>query len=324
MVFAVIAYAKLLSIPLVVSYHTHVPDYIPKYTWAGLVRPMWSVINLATAAADLTLVPSPTMKRVLAENGTEASGIEVWRQAVDTDVFSPKFRSDAWRARLSNGVADPVILTYVGRLGAEKNLEILKDLLAALPPNVCLSLVGDGPARADLEAHFAGTRTHFTGMLSGDDLAAAYASADIFVMPSETETLGFVALEAMASGLAVVCVAAGGLVDIVSAPGEIGYVYPPNDYAALKNIVATLVAEPTTRARVAAAGRKHVEALGWLPAVRSIRDGQYTRAIKVFAGRQAVKLAKWRAALKVAAAVGAVAVLVVAVYMGVARLPVTA
>ena len=322
MVFAVIAYAKLLSIPLVVSYHTHVPDYIPKYTWKGLVRPMWSLIRVATRAADLTLVPSPTMKRVLAENGTDAAGIDVWKAAVDTDVFNPSFRSDEWRALLSNGIEDPVILTYVGRLGAEKNLEILKDLLAKLPQNACLAFVGDGPARADLEAHFAGTRTHFTGMLSGDDLAAAYASADIFVMPSETETLGFVALEAMASGLAVVAVAAGGLVDIVSRPGEIGYLYQPGDYDSLTSQVAMLVADADTRRRVATASRSHVEALGWLPAVRSVRDGQYTRAMRVFAGRQAA----WRAVLKKAATVAAAIAAVVAMWLLIMgrRLPVVA
>lgn len=322
MVFAVIAYAKLLSIPLVVSYHTHIPDYIPKYTWAGLVPPMWSLIRATTRAADLTLVPSPTMKRVLAENGSDAGGIDVWKAAVDTDVFNPRFRSAEWRARLAGGVANPVILTYVGRLGAEKNLAVLKDVLLALPDNACLAFVGDGPARADLEAHFAGTRTVFTGMLAGDDLSAAYASADIFVMPSETETLGFVALEGMASGLAVVAVAAGGLVDIVAKPGEIGFLYPPNDYATLTQQVRRLVDDAEERTRIATAARAHVESLGWLPAVKSVRDGQYTRAMKVFAGRQAA----WRAVLKRVAAVVATVAALAAVWVLVLgrRLPVVA
>jgi sulfoquinovosyltransferase len=371
MVYAVIAYAKLLAIPLVVSYHTHVPDYIPKYTWPGekrkrggesflfffpgqffsvssfsrhlaplaqtplpplstppgFVRPMWSLIRFFTRAADLTLVPSPTMKRVLAANGTDEAGIDVWRQAVDTEFFHPRFRSEEVRARISEGLtaSDPgaVVLTYVGRLGAEKNLHVLKDLLAALPPSVCLSLVGDGPAREELEAHFAGTRTHFTGMIKGDDLAAAYASADIFVMPSETETLGFVALEAMASGLPVVAVAAGGLVDIVTRPGDIGFLYPAGDYKALEDSTRALVKAPAERARVAGLARAHVETLGWLPAVRSVRDGQYSRAIRVFGLKRAAKLVRWKAALKGAAGAALVALLAVAAWalMGARRLP---
>lgn len=288
---------------------------------------MWSLIRFFTRAADLTLVPSPTMKRVLAANGTDEGGIDVWRQAVDTEFFHPRFRCAEMRERISDGLTktdpDAVILTYVGRLGAEKNLAVLKDLLAALPASVCLSLVGDGPAREELEAHFAGTRTHFTGMLKGDDLAAAYASADIFVMPSETETLGFVALEAMASGLPVVAVAAGGLVDIVSRPGDIGFLYPSDDYAALEAAARALVDSPAERARVAASARAHVETLGWLPAVRSVRDGQYSRAIRVFGVKRAAKLARWKAAFKGAAGAALVALLAVAAWalMGARRLP---
>lgn len=98
-------------------------------------------------------------------------------------------------------------------------------------PGARLALVGDGPSRAELQESFTGmTNVKFMGMMSGDALSQAYASADAFVMPSETETLGFVVLEAMASGVPVVAVAAGGILDILTQPGTTGLLYQPDDY----------------------------------------------------------------------------------------------
>ncbi|KAG2435904.1 hypothetical protein HXX76_007099 [Chlamydomonas incerta] len=215
MVFAAALYAKLLAVPLVVSYHTHVPEYIPKYTWRGLVEPMWSIIRWFTRTADLALVTSHAMKTELSRNACRSQSIEVWPRGVDADVFHPRHRSAAMRQRLSGGVPEAPLLLYVGRLGAEKNLDALRCVMEALP-GCRLALVGDGPARSQLEQHLAGLPVTFMGMLRGEELSAAYASADVFVMPSETETLGFVVLEAMASGLPVVAVAAGGLKDILA------------------------------------------------------------------------------------------------------------
>ncbi|KAK9819279.1 hypothetical protein WJX81_005993 [Elliptochloris bilobata] len=282
LVFAATLYAKLLAIPLVVSYHTHIPEYIPMYTWKGLVEPMWKIIRFNVLMADLTLVPSKTMKLELARNRCRSQRIDVWQQAVDTDVFNPVFRSADMRARMSGGRPDAVILTYVGRLGAEKNLEALKGVLQSLADTpACLCFVGDGPARRDLERHFEGLPVYFTGMLKGEELSSAYASADVFVMPSETETLGFVALEAMASGLPVVAVAAGGLVDIVTQPGVIGHLYASGDYARAAALTRGLVVDEGARVAMGAAARAHVEKLGWQAAIRRIRD-QYQRAIHTF------------------------------------------
>jgi sulfoquinovosyltransferase len=174
---------------------------------------------------------------------------------------------------------------------------MLKDVLARLPANARLAFVGDGPARADLEAHFQGTRTHFTGMLRGADLHAAYASADIFVIPSPTETLGFVALEAMASGLPAICAAAGGLVDIVTRPGEVGFLCPPDDVGAWAGVAATLVASSAERDRVGSAARAYVEGKGWAPAVAVVRDRQYRRAVRAHAARKGLKARARRDAL---------------------------
>lgn len=140
---------------------------------------------------------------------------QVWRKGVDTEVFHPRFFSTEMRSRMTDGHPEDPLIVYVGRLGNEKNLTFLKEILQRIP-NLRLAFVGDGPYREELQLAFEGTRTTFVGMLHGDDLSAAYASADVFVMPSETETLGFVVMEAMASKLPVVAVRAGGIPDIIN------------------------------------------------------------------------------------------------------------
>ncbi|DBB08687.1 TPA: hypothetical protein ACH3X3_008223 [Trebouxia sp. C0006] len=282
LVFSAIMYAKLLAIPLVVSYHTHIPEYIPKYTWRGLVEPMWNVIRYCTLVADLTLVPSKAMKLELSRNKCRDKRIDVWPRAVDTAVFNPAFRSQAMRERLTDSNPEATILVYVGRLGAEKNLEVLKDFLPRLPANTHLSFVGGGPHMQPLQTHFKGCPVTFTGMLKGADLSAAYASADIFMMPSETETLGFVALEAMASGLPVVAVAAGGLTDIITHPGVTSFLYPPGDYEQAIQHTHHLVSDPGFRHTMAAAARLEVERFGWNAAISRVRNLQYQRAIRIY------------------------------------------
>jgi sulfoquinovosyltransferase len=189
-------------VPLVQSYHTHLPIYIPRYTWAGLVKPMWDCIRMWTKKADVTMVTSSILQDEL--RGEGCPRLEVWQKGVDTVAFNPKFRSEACRRDVLCGGRPGKVIGCVGRLGAEKNLYDLKAILAKCPEGTNLALIGDGPERTKLEEHFKGTNTTFTGMLLGDDLAAAYASLDVFVMPSESETLGFVVMEAMASGVPVV------------------------------------------------------------------------------------------------------------------------
>lgn len=130
------------------------------------------------------------------------------------------------------------------------------------------------------------TNLFIQGMMKGQELSEAYASADVFVMPSETETLGFVVLEAMASGVPVVAVAAGGLTDIITAPGRTGLMYAPGDYAAAAAHVRRLAEDPAARAEIGAAGRAEVEAFGWTAATRKIRTQQYARAIRLARGKK--------------------------------------
>eukprot|EP00246_Nothoceros_aenigmaticus_P015917 TRINITY_DN690_c0_g1_i2.p1 TRINITY_DN690_c0_g1~~TRINITY_DN690_c0_g1_i2.p1 ORF type:complete len:212 (+),score=35.58 TRINITY_DN690_c0_g1_i2:151-786(+) len=188
------------------------------------------------------------------------------------------FKSDSMRYVLSNGEPEKPLIVHVGRLGAEKNLDFLKGLLERIPGSR-LAFVGDGPYRKELENMFKGMPVVFTGMLSGEALSQAYASGDIFITPSVTETLGFVVLEAMASGVAVVAARAGGIPDIVTREGETGYLFTPGDLDDCVDKVNLLLQRQDLRDKVAAAGRKEVEKFDWRASTKRVRNEQYSAAI---------------------------------------------
>jgi sulfoquinovosyltransferase len=290
MIFGAMTYCKAMDIPLVESYHTHIPHYIPRYTWAGLVKPMWDLIRFWNGYASTTLVTSSILENEL--RGEGCKNLQVWDKGVDTVAFNPSFKSEEMRKRLSGGRDGPII-GCVGRLGAEKRLGDLKDILAKLPSNVNLAIIGDGPERKRLEEHFAGTNTVFTGMITGDDLSAAYASLDVFVMPSPSETLGFVVMESMASGVPVVAVAAGGLLDILTNPGDVGLLYPEYDYDKAAEHVKMLLENDSERQRMGAASRADVEKWGWMSSNRNLRENQYSKGLERF-----FKLRNLRKAIK--------------------------
>ncbi|CAM6011252.1 unnamed protein product [Sphagnum balticum] len=279
MVFGALAIAKLLSVPVVMAYHTHVPMYIPKYTFSWLVKPMWLIIKFLHRAADLTLVMSHALgKEMRAAGASTAEKIRIWRKGVDSDSFHPRFRSQEMRNRLTDGAPDTPLIVHVGRLGAEKNLDFLKKVMERIP-EVRLAFVGDGPYRADLEEMFQGMNVMFTGMLQGEELSQAYASGDIFITPSESETLGFVVLEAMASGVSVVAARAGGIPDIVNQDGETGFLYTPGDLDDCLRKITALLESSDLRQKIGAAGRAEVEKFDWRASTRQVRNEQYSAAI---------------------------------------------
>lgn len=281
MVFGALVIAKLLSVPIVMSYHTHVPVYIPRYTFAWLVKPMWMVIKFLHRAADLTLVPSAAIAKDLQVAGvTAANKIRLWNKGVDSESFHPKYRCDEMRLRLSNGEPEKPLIVHVGRLGVEKSLEFLKSVMDRLP-DARIAFIGDGPYREELEKMFTGMPAVFTGMLQGEELSQAYASGDVFVMPSESETLGLVVLEAMSSGLPVVAVRAGGIPDIIPADleGKTGFLYTPGDLEDCLSKLEPLLNNKELRETVGKAARVETEKYDWRAATKVIRNEQYNAAI---------------------------------------------
>ncbi len=215
-----LAAARLLNIPIVSSYHTNLASYCSHFGFPVFTRPMWSYNRFVHNQCALTFCPSPSTATMLRTQGFEH--LRIWSRGVDTTHFSPSQRSLALRAQWLGARTDlkdaeqPVILLYVGRISWEKNLRLLMRAYQRMDYRRChLVIVGNGPAFAEVQSQLQGLPVTFTGYLTGEDLARAYASADIFAFPSYTETFGQVVLEAMASGLPVVGLEAEGVCDLV-------------------------------------------------------------------------------------------------------------
>jgi glycosyltransferase involved in cell wall biosynthesis len=216
-----------LHLPLVVSYHTDLPAYLAYYRLNFLSPHIWKIMRVRHNRATVNLCTSHAMMQELRQHGIER--VSLWPGGVDTCRFRPGRECAAMRGRLTGGHPEDPLLLYVGRLSAEKGLEQLKPILEGVP-GARLALVGDGPHRKVLEGVFAGMPVHFAGFLRGEDLAAAYAAGDVFVMPSRTETLGLVVLEAMSSGLPVVGAHAGGIPEMIES-GKTGYLFDDTEQA---------------------------------------------------------------------------------------------
>ena len=251
--------AKRINIPVVASYHTDLPGFLRRWHLPFLAAPTRAFLRWIHNQADLNLVPSEATRHELEDTGFERLG--VWPHGVDTIHFHPKHREPAWRNWLTQGQDEWPLLLYVGRLSPEKQIERLRPLLDHLP-RTRLAIVGDGPARRRLEKLFAGTPTVFTGYLRGRDLAQTYASADLFVSPAANETFGCTVSEAMASGLPVVTVNAGGPTDFVR-HGETGWLAEPDNEAALLAGVRHLLQDKPLRKKMGAAARAHAETMTW-------------------------------------------------------------
>ena len=196
-----VLHARSRGLPLVCSYHTHIARYAHFYKMGFAERPVWAVVRKAHQQAHVNLAASEASRSELEAQGVP--GVGVWRGGVDLDLFHPGRASAAMRERLTGGHPERRLCLYVGRLAAEKGIEALLPLASAGGVGH-VALVGHGPARHELAQAFAGSQTTLAGPMAGAELAAAYASADVFVFPSVTDTLGLVLLEAMASGLPVV------------------------------------------------------------------------------------------------------------------------
>lgn len=261
-------YAKAMNIPLIASYHTHLPKYLQHYGLAPLEGLLWELLKAVHNQAQLNLCTSTAMMEALSSHGIER--VDLWQRGVDTEMFQPSTASAKMRSRLSQGNPDSPLLLYVGRLSAEKEIEQIKPILESIP-NARLALVGDGPHRQALQKHYAGTPTNFVGYLQGLELASAFASADAFILPSRTETLGLVLLEAMAAGCPVVAARSGGITDIVT-EGVNGYLFDPRDPNGA--IVATqrLLQAQEERETLRQNARREAEQWGWSAATRQLQS----------------------------------------------------
>ena len=265
--------------PVVASYHTHFSSYLGYYGLGRLEPPLWWALRRFYRRCDQVYVPTASIAASLRDHGV-TEGLRLWPRGVDAARFNPARRSFAWRR--AHGIADDeTVLIFVSRLVWEKGLETLAETVEALQrrgvPHRSV-VVGDGPAGPSLQRRL--QQTVFTGRLEGAELATAYASADLFLFPSETETFGNVVLEAMASGLAAVCADATGSRDL-QVPGVTGYLVPPGDSSSFAEKTAALLTQPHLRRDLADAAYERSQTYHW-EAVLARVAGYYEQ---VLAGR---------------------------------------
>lgn len=242
------------GLPIVAVYQTDVPGFAGSYRLGVGRGAAWRWIRRIHNAADRTLAPSTESSAALAAHGVRR--VELWRRGVDVRRFDPAKRDPSWRHRLAPD--GEVIVGYVGRLAAEKRLELLEPVTRL--PGVKVVLVGDGPAREAVRRAL--PRAEFLGQRTGEELAALYASFDVFAHTGPYETFCQCVQEALASGLPVVAPAAGGPLDLV-APGRNGFLVPVDDAAAFRDAIGTLVASPRLRQAYGRAARRSVATRTW-------------------------------------------------------------
>jgi glycosyltransferase involved in cell wall biosynthesis len=254
--------ARRWRLPIVASYHTRFETYLKHYWYvSGLTGFVTRYLRYFYSACREVYVPSPSMAETLLKDGHK-NNIRVWPRGVDAERFHPDKRSNQWRARYGIAPSELVIL-HVSRLVREKRhdtlVETIERLQSAGIAHKCV-VVGDGPDRDMLQKQLpAGV---FTGFLDGDELAFAYASSDIFVFPSDSESFGSVTLEAMASGLPCVCADATGSCSLV-VNGVTGFLAKPGCSDEFAHHVETLAKDAALRQRMGEAARERSLGFGW-------------------------------------------------------------
>jgi glycosyltransferase involved in cell wall biosynthesis len=213
--------ARLLGVPAAGHYQTNLPQYVRHYGAPWLAPVVWRYLVALHNRCACTYTPTEIVAADCRRHGMRR--VQALPRGVDSAAFAPHFRNEALR-RSWGVLPDQVAFLYAGRVAPEKNLLRLAELPKAVPGSR-LVIVGDGPFRAALTERL-GSAAHFTGQLHGEALAAAFASADVFAFPSLTETFGLVVLEALASGLPVLAMRAGGVPAVVE-DGQTGLLCDP-------------------------------------------------------------------------------------------------
>lgn len=252
--------AGALGLPVTSSFHTNFHSYGGHYGLRALREMSLGYLRWFHNRTRLTLVPTRRGAEELAAQGFERTG--VMGRGVDTGLFHPRKRDERLRAEWGAGPEDPVAL-YVGRVAAEKNLGLVVDTVLGLRrrvPGLRFVLVGDGPERAGLAAKY--PEFHYAGMRRGEELAAHYASADLFLFASVTETFGNVVTEAMASGLATVTYDYAATREHVR-HGENGYAAAFNDGGEFVRVAEAALAARGEWPEVRRAARATAEGVTW-------------------------------------------------------------
>ena len=234
--------AKLLGLRTTGIYHTDFPQYARFLSDDAFMETMvWNYMQWFYGQADLVYVNSEFYRRCWIDRGIPPDKLHLFPRGLDTELFNPALRDPGFW--IQRGAKGPVLL-YVGRVSKEKDLNLLAEIVAPLREKIgpfTLAVVGEGPYRAELEKLLPGAI--FTGILNGRELGVAYASADLFVFPSTTDTYGNVVVEAMAAGLPAAVSDIGGPRELIKS-SLMGRVLPARNAAAWVTGLAQMLAQP--------------------------------------------------------------------------------
>lgn len=264
-------YADSHAVPKVAVFHTNFPRYLDYYGAPWLKKMAWRFLRWFHRRVDRTFCPSTDTVRLLTRHGID--NLDIWRRGVDQQVFNPGWRSLEFRWR--HGLDGKNVLLYVGRLAPEKDVDVLLKALGTANDscsNLHLLIVGDGPRRRELQLT-APPNVTFLGYQAGQELSQTYASADIFVCPSVTETFGNVVLEAMASSLPVIAPLAGGIKENLY-PGITGLDCQPRNHFSMASTIVRLAEDGGLRDRLAEQALIHARSQSW--------DAIFTRLVNSY------------------------------------------
>lgn len=252
---------KKLQIPLVASYHTNFDLYLRYYKLGFLSKFLWKYMRWFHQDYLQIYVPSSSTQEQLLDKGF--TNIDILTHGVDCQQFKPTYHRDTVVNRY--GITAPYILSYVGRLAAEKDLDVLFKASKLIPrqlnEHIHWLIVGEGPLSSELKVAAKMNMT-FTGYLHGSDLAQVYAASDLFVFPSSTETFGNVVLEAMASATPVIGANAGGVAEIIEHE-KTGLLCKPHDPEAFKEAIIRLLENEGKRKIMGENALKYARSQSW-------------------------------------------------------------
>ena len=257
---AALAISRILKIPIYGTYHTSLPQYAQILTGDHIIEDLvWKFTLWYYDQMDLIYVPSSSTADELVEKGISESKIRLFPRGIDVERFHPAKRNGYLKSQ--HQINNAKTLLYVGRVSKEKNLHLLAEVFKDLYKSnqaIHLLIVGDGPYLAEMKDQMADMPCTFTGYLRGEDLSMVYASSDIFVFPSTTDTFGNVVLEAQASGLPVIVTDQGGPHENMVL-GETGLIVRGDDKTSLQIAIQTLLEDSDRMRKMGNAARRYME-----------------------------------------------------------------
>ncbi|MGW5979892.1 glycosyltransferase family 4 protein [Bacillus mycoides] len=254
-------YAKKLNIPVVGSYHTDFDAYLRYYKIEFLSNMLWNYLKWFHSHMQKNFVPSPETLHQLKKKGFQQ--LYIWGRGVDCTLFHPTYNKDLFRKKYN--ITAKYILSYVGRLAPEKDIDTLQTLIQTTNKerdDIHWLIAGDGPLAKGLHENVPKTNVTFTGYLQGKDLAEVYASSDLMVFPSTTETFGNVVLESLACGTPVIGANSGGVKNII-ADGKTGVLCEPKNEDSFLSSIYELLNNEEMRKQMSLDARSYAATQSW-------------------------------------------------------------